>query len=490
VPFADAFPVASAVLQQPLPPDDRAPSIRIAAMSGNQSDLKARPQMAASTNTQTDETVLMHDAARCSPQLGPELQTSAWPVTAEGSFPSRILAVWTRELDVAERVGRVNVARRVRDALQDVAPVSNRRLTNAFEEPRPMRSLLSALSALVVGVLSGRPVPLQCALFAAGSRQSSLLAEGLTADVVYLDGIRTLLLMRRLRRAAPQLRIVVDLDDLMSRRYEHLGRCGTPLPLGYLERMMPRSLSRLALAKNVARVVLWYESLALRNVESEILCLADSVVLLNSTEATALRIAGSGLPVTPRATVTAIRPMTTAMNSAASPKPAGEPEDWHAIFVGSDTLVQNRVTIAYLLDLWASFKIETKLRIYGRQEGHWPLVPNVTFCGYIANIADAYTPGSILVYPCFVPGGIKTKVLEAFAYRIPVVGNASTFEDILPTDYPLVIDEKAALVSLLKDPASKAAEFARATASASAYLAHEHSAGSFADRWRRVVTGP
>jgi hypothetical protein len=51
-----------------------------------------------------------------------------------GTAPRRILAVWTRELDNAEHVGRINVARKVRDVLQEIAPVVNRRLTNAFEE--------------------------------------------------------------------------------------------------------------------------------------------------------------------------------------------------------------------------------------------------------------------------------------------------------------------------------------------------------------------
>jgi hypothetical protein len=413
----------------------------------------------------------------------------AGPFIKEDASTLRMLAVWTRDLDSPERVGRVNVARKVREAFHDMAEVSNRRLTNAFEEPSRVKSLLLAITSIIGGLLSGRPLPLQCALFAAAARRTGIVTEGLAADVVYLDGIRTLLLMRRLRRAAPRLRIVVDLDDLMSRRYEHLGACGMALPLGYLERMVPQFLLRLALGKNVARIIFWYESRALRNAESEVLRLADSIVLLNGNEAEILRkVAAVSTPV-PRATVVAIPPMASRISCGMTSGLQANSTVWRAIFVGSDTLVQNRLTIAYLMDLWSTFEIKTPLFIFGRQKTRWAPVPNVTFCGYIENIADAYRPGSILVYPCFLPGGIKTKVLEAFAHGVPVVGNAATFEAILPANYPLVISDKAALVTLLKDPAARAQDLACAVSVASAYLEQEHSANSFVSRWREAVLG-
>jgi hypothetical protein len=463
-------------------------------MPGDQPDVKVRSQMTASIEARVARYVVAGDSPWAAASSGPAPQDmdGGTPSAAnwrDGGAASRILAVWTRELDGTEHVGRVNVARKVRDALRDAGPVNNRRLTNAFEDPRPKWSLVLAATALLVGLLSGRPLPLQCALFAAASKRSALLADGRDADVVYLDGIRTLLLMRRLRRSVPRLRIIVDLDDLMSRRYEHLSRCGLPFSLGYLEGMLPRSLSRLAMAKTIARVVLWYEHLALRHAEKEILRLADSVVLLNQCEAASLRKVASAIDGPLRATVVAIPPMAKPVSADTRSTSPDSPGDWHAIFVGSDMLVQNRLTIAYLLDLWTTFRIETKLRVFGRQQGRWDTVPNVTFHGYVSNIAEAYQPGSILVYPCLVPGGIKTKVLEAFAHRVPVVGNALTFEGILPTSYPLVFDDQADLVGLLKNPASCADALTRATNAASAYLAEQHSATSFLARWRQVILG-
>jgi hypothetical protein len=390
-------------------------------------------------------------------------------------------------LDNAEHVGRINVARKVRDVLQEIAPVVNRRLTNAFEETGRGWSLFLSAWALLSGLTYGRLVPMQSALFAAGARNQALLVDCLNSDVVYLDGIRTLLFIRRLRRAAPALRLVVDLDDLMSRRYEHLTRGGVPISFGYLERILPPAILRAILLTGIASVILKYERVALRNAEREILRLADSVVLLNRLEAEMLQTTGDDVGGAP---VVAIPPSATPIGRptrAALPCPANR---WHAIFVGSDMLTQNRTTIAYLLDLWSTFGIETELRIYGRQERRWPVVDNVAFCGYVSDIATAYQPGSILVYPCLVPGGIKTKVLEAFVYHVPVVGNALTFEGILPTDYPLVVEDQADLVALLKNPESRGEELLRAVSVASAYLQREHSEDSFAQRWREVIAGP
>ena len=326
--------------------------------------------------------------------------------------PVRILAVWTREIDATDHVGRVKTARQIRDALQGSAPVTARRLTNAFEEPRPIRALVSSLIALLAGLLSGRPLPLQCAIFAAAARRPALLADGLDADVVYLDGIRTLLWLRRLRRLAPRLRIVVDFDDLMSRRYEHLSRRDLPFSFGYLERMLPRPI--VTLTKNISRAVLWYERIALRSAEKEVLRLADAVVLVNRSEADMLRQGGANARRPPRATIAVVPPTAKPIDYDMQSTCSNPPNGWHAIFVGSDMLVQNRMAIAYLLDLWSTFRIETKLRIYGRQQSRWPTVTNVTFYGYVSDIAEAYKPGSILVYPCLVPGGIKTKVPRGF----------------------------------------------------------------------------
>jgi hypothetical protein len=407
----------------------------------------------------------------------------------EDSRPARIFALWTRDLDAGEHVGRVNTARAIRTALADIAPLTNCRLTNVLEDPQPVWSMLRSAMALLTGLLSFRPLPLQCALFAAAAHRLPMPGGGKDPDVVYLDGVRTLLWLRRLRKAAPGLRIIVDFDDLMSRRYEHLIKSGLPFSMGYLERALPPPVLSLIRAKSITRLVLWYERLALRYAETEILRLADCISLVNRTEAGLLQRMGSAAGAPVRATIAAIPPMAKQQRAALSPVMPVEPGQWHAIFVGSDTLPQNQLTIAYLVDLWSATKMKTRLLVYGRQKSRWPVAPNVTFCGYVEDIGDAYKPGSILVCPSQLAGGIKTKVLEAFGYGVPVVGNGLTFEGILPPGYPLMIECQTDLVAILQDPGSQAEVLMRAARIGAAYLAREHSGAVYAARWREVVLG-
>jgi len=194
--------------------------------------------------------------------------------------PHRILAVWTRALDGVDGAGRVNVARSVREALAPLGSLTEARLQNALEQRR-LASAAAAAWALLRGLLSGRPLPLQCALFAHSRGAADALSVAGRSDVIYLDGVRTLPLLRRLRRRHPHLQVVVDADDLMSRRCAELLSRRLPLSLGYLEASVPGPLARVATSRTVARLVLGYERLALRHAERELLALADRVVLLN-----------------------------------------------------------------------------------------------------------------------------------------------------------------------------------------------------------------
>ncbi len=387
----------------------------------------------------------------------------------------RILAIWTRALDGAPSSGRVNVARDVRTALAQAGALDNARHANVLEHG----AYLSGAAAFVRGLLTLRPLPLQCALFAPGPQERALAARAAGYAAVYADGVRTLLWLRRLRRHAPALHLVVDLDDLHSARCNELLAHRLPLSLGYLERLVPRGVVRACGAGRLARLVLRYERWALRRAEGELLSLADEVVLLNALEAAQL----AARQPQARARVRTIPPCV----SRPPVREGGAGGAWRAVFVGSDALVQNRLTIEYLEALWQRHAIAMPLVIYGARRGAPASVANVVCRGYAADIAEAYAPGSILVCPAFLRGGIKTKALEGFAHGVPVVGNRATFEGMRLGPYPLCLDDEAALVGLLRDPAPWAEVFARANAIARDYLAREHEAGRFAARWRDAV---
>lgn len=410
--------------------------------------------------------------------------------SAPSPGPCRVFAVWTRALDGVDGAGRVNVARAVRDALSPLGPLTETRLRNALERPRAV-GLAATAWALLRGLLSGRPLPLQCALFAGPHGVADALAAAARSDVVYLDGVRTLPLLRRLRRRFPDARIVVDADDLMSRRCAELIGLKLPLSLGYLEARVPAPIARLVTSRAVARLVIGYECWALRHAERELLALADRVVLLNREEAAMLRAEASRSRTPVRATVLAIPPPVGAaatVRRRAMPWPAlgAAPR---AVFIGSDALTQNRLTIDFLVELWRRERFTMPLVIYGRQRRPARAVPNVVWAGYAKDISEVYAAGSILVTPSFLRGGIKTKVLEGFAHGVPVVGNAATFEGLDLPDFPLRLDDHAALVAFLRTPAQHGVAIARALKVEEDCLRRDHTTAVFADRWAEAALG-
>jgi glycosyltransferase involved in cell wall biosynthesis len=409
-----------------------------------------------------------------------EAQAAAAPAGACPT-PPRILAVWTRALDGVDSVGGVYIWRAVRSALVPLGELSHARLRSVFERPGA-GALASAAWSLVLGLARGRPVPVQCAIFAASHSAQDILKAAERSDVIYADGIRTLLVLRRLRRLRPELRIVVDFQDLMSRRFDEVIARRLPLPLGYMDQMLPPALRRLLASPALARILLSYERAALRHAEREMMHTADCVALVSPVEASLLGAAATR--GAPRASVVAIPPPMP----AAAAVPTAPPR--RAVFIGSDGLMQNRLTIDHLLDLWDAARPPLPLVIYGRQKRPPRDVPGVTWAGYVRDLAEVYTPGSLLVSPTFLRGGIKTKVLEAFAHGVPVIGNPATFEGMDLRCYPFCFDSDVGLLRFLANPQGRAAEIEAATNAARAYVEREHSDAVFRARWSAAILSP
>lgn len=106
--------------------------------------------------------------------------------------------------------------------------------------------------------------------------------------------------------------------------------------------------------------------------------------------------------------------------------------------------------------------------------------------GYADALTDIYDGRSVLLTPSFLGGGIKTKVLEAFAYGAPVIANARTFESIDAVDYPLPPDEQA-LIELVRTPDAHLDLFRRAAAEGAAYVRRAHDPERFAALWREAM---
>jgi hypothetical protein len=158
------------------------------------------------------------------------------------------------------------------------------------------------------------------------------------------------------------------------------------------------------------------------------------------------------------------------------------------VFIGTDALRQNQLTIDALVDLWRREDIPTPLVVYGQQQRTLEKMPNVLFAGYAESIEQVYDERSILLSPSFVAGGVKTKVLEAFAYAAPVLGNSVTFEAIgIGPDYPLLIDDEAEMLPLLKEPEAFRERFERAAAIGLHLVRQHHNPTQIETAWVETV---
>lgn len=391
-------------------------------------------------------------------------------MTAAEAHFQKIQMIWTREIDGQPMAGRLRVAHAIRKALQESATLQELVMHTALEDKA--RDLLPALYSFVKSLLAFKPLPLQCALYSS-HREIDRIVKSIDpeVDIIYLDGVRTYALLKALRAAFPEKRIVVDLDDLMSRRMEILHKMDEPLSPGYLMQKLPRFIAKVVLG-SIGKMVPLYEAKTLPRVEGEMARMADSLVLLS-------RVDMAELPQTGRAERHVILPWVPSRPSSLWPKPG----PLRFAFIGTDVLTQNKLSIDYLINLWKRFDLETPLIIVGNQLRQLESPPAIEWLGYVQSIDDVYDGRTILLTPSFMPGGIKTKVLEGFAYGAPVIGNSLTFEAMPIKDYPLKIDDEEELVALLRSPEQQRERLETAATYGKVYLEGHHSKEVFKKKW-------
>lgn len=334
------------------------------------------------------------------------------------------------------------------------------------------------------GLRRRRALPLQCLIYLPHWQLASMLAKRRRAapDIVYLDGVRAAAFLPLLRRSFPRARIVVDMDDLMSRRWPSLRRAGVGLTFGFLERYLPVRLILKLRHGLLARCILRYETRTLRALELRTAGQADLTVFNSPSDA---QIFGRLVSQCNRwpAALTAILP----------PAPRVTPVRWTGeprirfVLIGTDQLPQNWLSIDRLVSLWQRLRPPAELIIVGKLRRRHQACANVAYAGFIADFRKIYTAGSVLLSPSFVAGGVKTKVVEAFAYGCPVMGNAATFDGLpLPRDYPLRLTMQA-IETIVAAPGQHLGAFATAARMGQRLVNGEVRGALFAERWERAL---
>jgi glycosyltransferase involved in cell wall biosynthesis len=389
-----------------------------------------------------------------------------------------VAMIVTRDLD--EVVGRVRTLSAIRAAVERTSRVRLFRIRALFESPRVL-DVIKATLLWLGSVMRREPMPLQCVLYARQSDISRIVAavEAEKCHAVYVDGVRPLALTRELRRKLPRTRIVVDFDDLMSRRFALLAERRLPLSVGYVRRLLPRAVVRF-IEGPIARILLDYEARTLRAAEEEMLAICDAVTLVSSAEADLLTNGGHA---SLRQKVHAIVPPVEMRSGACRSRPP-----FRFVFIGSDRQTQNRLSLDVLTTTWAQLRPATPLHIYGSQTRKPPDIPGIRWHGFVSDLKEVYAPGSVLLIPGVLPGGIKTKVLEAFSFGCAVLGNPVAFEGLDIPNYPLRLPVSD-WAPYLAAPDAHAATIETAADVGRRFVAVAGSRARYVEAWETVLAG-
>jgi glycosyltransferase involved in cell wall biosynthesis len=393
----------------------------------------------------------------------------------------RVAMVITRSLEGNVQFGRVRCLRATSEALGAAFELKTYRLHNLLETRKVVDMLGAAFRALLA-LARFRPLALQALLYSPGNEIRRLVREIAAGQfhAIYLDSVRCQSLLRILRKRLPDTHIVVDFDDLMSRRMELLSAGQHRLSLGFLRELVPSALRHLSEGP-LSGWLTRYEATALRHAEFEMARSAQVVVLVSSAERDLMR---ARVPQGSGASMVAIPPPAPAVRAITRTEPP-----YRFVFIGSDRLVQNRLSIDFLVQLWDRLRPSIALHIYGRQERVTPTTPNVHWHGYVDDLSDVYSSGSILLLPALLSGGVKTKVIEAWAHGRPVLGNAAAFEGLDISDYPLTVPESQ-WQPYIQRPDTFESEWTEAAQMGHQFVRSALSADRYASRWVRIMTPP
>lgn len=342
----------------------------------------------------------------------------------------KIYSIWTRAIEPSNLVGRPRTIASIQAAMRRFYQV-DACVLSSFVEQKSVWRMLEVLGLAVTELLHGRLPALQCLLFAdrrAADRISREIEDS-GAETIYFDGIRTYYLARLLRKRFVKKRFVVDFDDLISRRTEQLCASDSKLSLGYLRGRVPEVINRLLAKDAFSKLVARYEARAIQRAELHYGSIADVIVLVSKVEGELLR----------HRTLARVEVLPPPVDISAETQTYEHFERF--VFIGSDALPQNASSIEWIMSHWKQAHPHAEVHIYGKMVHAHEAVAGVHFRGFAQSLSDVYTPGSVLLVPGVLRGGVKTKVFEAFAHGCAVVGNEVSFEGMDLGDYPLCLED-------------------------------------------------
>lgn len=236
----------------------------------------------------------------------------------------------------------------------------------------------------------------------------------------------------------------------------------------------------LAAGRPVGAVYSVLQAVKLRRYEGRAVRQADGVIAVSAPDAAALRAVGP-----PRHLVVA----PNGVDSAALPFRAEQPPGAMLLFTGTMDFRPNvDAAVWFAREVWPMVRSErlgARLVIAGRAPRPEVLAlagGGVEVTGEVRTVAPLFAEATLYVAPLRIGGGVRLKLLEAFAYGVPVVStrlgaegiDAIDGRDVVLRDEPRAM--AAEIVSLLGDEERRR----RLAASARALVEAKYD-------WRRIV---
>ena len=303
--------------------------------------------------------------------------------------------------------------------------------------------------------------PLQCALYysKANARAIARAAEEIGADTVLFDMIRTAPYMNA-PFTAP-VRKILDLDDLLSRRYERqlAGDAGSNGVAGRYGGGMAPAAERLLCRGRIGRMVLKAEQKRLKKAEIAFSEASDGVILVSAEETAYLNTLLKSKEAFAVPMGVDVDAFTAADGVAKESALIG--------FVGNMHVAANADSLAYIADEVLPLMPPCTLEVVGTYPEEiakrYENSPNVVLRGRVEAIPPVAGRWQLMLSPITFGSGIKTKILEAMAMALPVVTNAVGAESIDDGEGTCLLQAEtaeelaAAATRVLHDPAYGAA---------------------------------
>lgn len=267
--------------------------------------------------------------------------------------------------------------------------------------------------------LAAHPLwPLQCHLFNSGAARRKLeeAIERIAPDVVMIDMLRLYPLARLVKRKFPKVRLVLDMDDLLSVRYMRMLKNKKQGSIsGTFEKKLPGPLR--ALARALPRVLLQVEKPLIARLERKASDLFDAILLVSPTEAARLAGDHSGKTVLGFPPIIEQRPQSARSHA----------NGLRFVFIGSGNYAPNAEALGVLDRAAAILKqrlpeptVPYRFEAAGVVNPNLPL-SHVAALGFVDDLGVFLGGDAVLVAPILTGTGVKTKIVDALEYATPIV---------------------------------------------------------------------